>query len=333
MDGASVAIDFGNRFAAEIRLPEALDEKLLCPFHYFGVADPVSLASDRFWRSGKYDIAAIENVYTGAHALAIQRLDVIISSLLRYEPDLGRVRGIGFCVSVRHAEFMAEKFNERGITSAVLVGETITEERTALMNEFRSGKIRFLFTRDVLNEGLDVPDVNTVLFLRPTESLTLFLQQLGRGLRHAPEKDCLTVLDFVGQAHRRYRIDRKLKALLAKRRFNIQREVEMDFPHLPAGCSIQLDRVAREHVLANIRENLRNLTHQVPDRLEFFEHEAGQPLTFGNFVRFHDYEPEVLLSRKTWTQCFDDALPALGPARQETWNGPYPRIISPGSQE
>ena len=302
MDGASVATDFGNRFAAEIRLPEALEEKLLCPFHYFGVADPVSLASDKFWRGGKYDIGALETVYTGAHALALQRVDVVLSSLLRYEPDLERVRGIGFCVSIRHADFMAEKFNERGILSAVLVGETATEDRTALMDDFRAGKIRFLFTRDVLNEGLDVPDVNTVLFLRPTESLTVFLQQLGRGLRHALEKDCLTVLDFVGQAHRRYRIDRKLKALLSKRRFNIQREVEMDFPHLPPGCSIQLDRVAREYVLANIRENLRNLAEQVPDRLESFEHEAGQPLTFGNFVRFHDYEPEVLLSRKTWTQ-------------------------------
>jgi len=302
MDGASVASDFGNRFAAEIRLPEALEEKLLCPFHYFGVADPVSLAADTFWRAGKYDIAALENIYTGAHALALQRLDVVINSLLRFEADLERVRGIGFCVSIRHAEFMAQKFNERGIVSAALVGETPTDQRTALLSDFRAGKIRFLFTRDVLNEGLDVPDVNTVLFLRPTESLTVFLQQLGRGLRHAPDKDCLTVLDFVGQAHRRYRIDRKLKALLAKRRFNIEREVEMEFPHLPAGCSIQLDRVAREHVLANIRENLRNLRDQVPDRLESFEHEAGQSLTFGNFVRFHDYEPEILLSRKTWTQ-------------------------------
>ena len=303
MDGASVAADFGNRFAAEIRLPEALEEKLLCPFHYFGVADPVSLATDNFWRGGKYEIAELENVYTGAHALALQRLDVVVSSLLRFEPDLERVRGIGFCVSVRHAEFMAEKFTERGIVSAVLVGDTVTAERTGLLNDFRAGKIRFLFTVDVLSEGLDIPDVNTVLFLRPTQSLTVFLQQLGRGLRHAPEKDCLTVLDFVGQSHRRYRIDRKLKALLAKRRFNIQREVEMDFPHLPAGCSIQLDRVAREHVLANIRENLRNLADQVPDRLESFEHEAGLPLTFGNFVRFHDYEPETLLSgKKTWTQ-------------------------------
>jgi len=302
MDGASVAADFGNRFAAEIRLPEALEEKLLCPFHYFGVADPVSLAGEQFWRSGKYDITQLEKVYTGAHELARQRLDVVESSLRRYEPDLDRVRGIGFCVSIRHAEFMAEQFNQRGITSAVIIGETETDERNKLLNDFRAGQIRFLFTRDVLSEGLDVPDVNTVLFLRPTESLTVFLQQLGRGLRHAPEKDCLTVLDFVGQAHRRYRIDRKLKALLSKRRFNIQREVEMEFPHLPAGCSIQLDRVAREHVLANIRENLRNLANQVPDRLESFEQEANQPLTFGNFVRFHDYEPEALLIRNTWTQ-------------------------------
>ena len=302
MDGESVAADFGNRFAAEIRLPEALEEKLLCPFHYFGVADPVSLSSDQFWRAGKYDVTALENVYTGAHALALERLNVVVSSLQRYEPDLDRVRGIGFCVSIRHTEYMAEKFNERGIISAVLVGETEQNRRAELLNDFRTGKLRFLFTRDVLNEGLDVPEVNTVLFLRPTESLTVFLQQLGRGLRHALEKDSLTVLDFVGQAHRRYRIDRKLKALLSKRRFNIQREVEMDFPHLPPGCSIQLDRVAREHVLANIRANLRNLADQVPDRLESFEHESGQPLTFGNFVRFHDYEPEALLSRNTWTQ-------------------------------
>src|SRR5207248_2776848 len=147
-------------------------------FHYFGVADPVSLASDQFWRNGRYDIAALENVYTGAHALALKRLSVVVNSLLRFEPDLERVRGIGFCVSIPHAKFMAEKFNERGIASAVLVGETSSTERPKLLNDFRAGKIRFLFTRDVLNEGLDLPDLNTVLFLRPTESLTVFLQQL-----------------------------------------------------------------------------------------------------------------------------------------------------------
>jgi superfamily II DNA or RNA helicase len=302
MGGESVAADFGNRFAAEIRLPEALEEKLLCPFHYFAVADPVSIAGDNFWKNGRYDVQALEKVYVGSSPLAQQRVETVLEALARYEPDLARVRGIGFCVSVRHAEFMAAECNQRGIKSAVLVGETEDQARSLHLEDLRAGRLTLLFTRDVLNEGLDVPEVNTVLFLRPTESLTIFLQQLGRGLRHSPGKDCLTVLDFVGQVHRRYRIDRKLKALLPKRRFNIQREVELDFPHLPAGCSIQLDRVARQHVLANIRDNLRNLADQVPDRLESFEHEAGQPLTFGNFVRFHDYEPEALLSRNTWTQ-------------------------------
>jgi hypothetical protein len=114
-------------------------------------------------------------------------------------------------------------------------------------------------------------------------------------------KDCLTVLDFVGQAHRRYRIDTKLKALLPKTRYAIDREVELEFPHLPAGCSIQLDRIARSHVLRNIRENLRNLSVQVPERLHTFENESKQPLNFGNFVRYHDYEPELLLAKETWS--------------------------------
>jgi superfamily II DNA or RNA helicase/HKD family nuclease len=313
MGGESVAADFGNRFAAEIRLPEALDEKLLCPFHYFAVADPVSVASDNFWKNGRYDIQALERAYIGTPK-AQQRVETVLEALFRYEPNRSHVRGIGFCVSVQHAEFMAAECNRRGINSAVLVGDTENQARAQHIEDLRAGRLTLLFTRDVLNEGLDVPEVNTVLFLRPTESLTVFLQQLGRGLRHSPGKDCLTVLDFVGQVHRRYRIDRKLKALLSKRRFNIQLEVELDFPHLPAGCSIQLDRVAREYVLANIRENLRNLADQVPDRLESFEHEAGQPLTFGNFVRFHDYEPEALLSRKTWTQWKATARLATPPA-------------------
>jgi hypothetical protein len=129
----------------------------------------------------------------------------------------------------------------------------------------------------------------------------VFLQQLGRGLRHAPGKDCLTVLDFIGQAHRRYRIDLKLKALLPKHRFAIDQEVELNFPHLPAGCSIQLDRLAREYVLTNIRENLRNLAVQLPERLQTFERESRLPLTFNNFIRYHEYEPDMLLVRETWS--------------------------------
>jgi len=302
MDGRSVASDFHNRFAAEIRLPEALDEKLLCPFHYFGVADPVSLANDRFWSNGKYDATALENVYTGDDVEALRRVDLIADSLCRYEPDLNRVRAIGFCVSVKHAEYMAEKFNARGIKAAALVGKTDSTERQALLNDFRDGKITVLFTRDVLNEGLDIPNINTVLFLRPTDSMTVFLQQLGRGLRHAPDKDNLTVLDFVGQAHRRYRVDLKLKAMLSKYRHSMEKEVDLDFPHLPAGCSIQLDRIAKAHVLENIRANLRNLRAQIVDRLESFESESGLNVTFSNFVNFHELEPDAVLDAATWSE-------------------------------
>ena len=311
MDSENVAADFGNRFAAEIRLPEALEEKLLCPFHYFGVADPIALNGDQFWRNGKYDAAALENVYVLDHARAKQRVEAILAALTRYEPDLLAIKGIGFCVTIKHAEFMAEQFTQRGIPSGAFVSGIDSERCQALLGDLKTGQITFLFTVDKLSEGVDVPEVNTVLFLRPTESLTVFLQQLGRGLRHAPEKDCLTVLDFVGQAHRRYRADTKLKALLPRHRFSIDKEVELEFPHLPAGCSIQLDRMSRQYVLENIKENLGRLAIQIPDRLQTFTSETGKELTFGNFIRYHDYEPEVLIAKETWSEW--KAKAQLGP--------------------
>jgi superfamily II DNA or RNA helicase len=279
MDGDNVAADFGNRFAAEIRLPEALEEKLLCPFHYFGVADPIALNQDQFWRNGKYDSAALENVYVLDHARAMQRVDAILTALNRYEPDLSAIKGIGFCVTIKHADFMAEQFTKRGIPSGAFVSGVDDGRCQELLAGLKTGRLTFLFTVDKLSEGVDVPEVNTVLFLRPTESLTVFLQQLGRGLRHAPGKDCLTVLDFVGQAHRRYRVDTKLKTLLPRHRFSIDKEVELNFPHLPAGCSIQLDRLSRQYVLENIKENLGRLAVQVPDRLQTFASESDQELT------------------------------------------------------
>ncbi|HSO67155.1 MAG TPA: DUF3427 domain-containing protein, partial [Desulfatirhabdiaceae bacterium] len=302
MDGKSVAADFHNTFAAEIRLPEALEEKLLCPFHYFGVSDPVAIDNDRFWSNGNYNKVELENVYTLDQGHALRRLGAILAALERYQPDYRTsAKGIGFCVTINHARYMAQKFNDRGIPSAALVSGIASDERDSMISRFKNGNLIFLFTVDVLNEGLDIPEINLVMFLRPTESLTVFLQQLGRGLRHAPEKDCLTVLDFVGQVHRHYRMDTRFRALLPKHRYAIDREVELDFPHLPPGCSIQLDRQSREYVLKNIRENLRNLKVQVPDRLQTFTSQTGQELTFGNFIRYHGYEPEVLLVKESWS--------------------------------
>jgi superfamily II DNA or RNA helicase len=121
------------------------------------------------------------------------------------------VKGLGFCVSVEHAKFMAEFFNNAGIPSMCLVGQSPDEERAAAKNRLVSGKIRFIFVVNIYNEGVDIPEVNTVLFLRPTESLTVFLQQLGRGLRLSEGKECLTILDFIGQANKRYNFEKNLR--------------------------------------------------------------------------------------------------------------------------
>jgi superfamily II DNA or RNA helicase/HKD family nuclease len=303
MDGSSVVAEFHHRFAAEIRLPEALDEKLLAPFHYFVVEDPVSLDADKYWTKGRFNQTELTNVYTGAHALAQQRLRAIVEALQRYQEDIHSVRCIGFCASVNHAEFMAEQFNAQGLPAACFVGDTIDHERAEILRKFRAGELNFLFTVDVLSEGADIPEVDTVLFLRPTDSMTVFLQQLGRGLRLHPGKECLTVLDFVGHLHKRYRIDRKFKALLRKDRFNIERELESGFPHLPAGCSIRFERVAREHVLRNIKSNLANLRAQIIEHLETFRAETNNDPTFKNFSNHHGYEPlEILGQKRTWSE-------------------------------
>lgn len=301
MDGSSILSDFDGRFCAEIRLPEALEEKLLCPFHYFGVADSVDLDEERFWRNGRYDSRELEKVFTGDDFRAKQRLDVILGALERYQPDLDGVRGVGFCAGVHHAEYMARNFNDAGIRSEVVLGNTPPGIRDTRLRAFRKGELTFLFTVDVLSEGVDVPDINMVLFLRPTESLTVFLQQLGRGLRHAPGKDCLTVLDFVGQTHRKYRLDTRFTALLSRRRRRIDHEIEADFPHLPPGCSIQLERVARERILAKIRSVLNDLNNFIPETIKTWDNDIGGPLTFGRFVEETGISAVQILAKKTWS--------------------------------
>lgn len=202
MDGKSILPYFNNRIAAEIRLPEAIDRKLLCPFQYFGVTDTIDLDHLK-WAAGGYDKGELSRIYTLSGMMANRRADLVVSSLLKYVTDIDDVRGLGFCVTVEHAEFMSNYFNGRGIPSMFLTGHSPDEERKEAKARLVKGEVRFIFVVDIYNEGVDIPEVNTVLFLRPTESLTVFLQQLGRGLRLSEGKECLMVLDFIGQANKK----------------------------------------------------------------------------------------------------------------------------------
>ena len=211
-DGRSIYSYFEGRIAAEIRLWEAIERKLLSPFHYFGVTDNVDLSQVR-WVAGKYDEREIENLFVFERAVAVKRVDHVIKAIERYCLERSDIIGIGFCLTKKHAEFMSDTFNKAGITSEFLIAESADVVRDHVKRRLVTKEIQFVFVVDIYNEGIDIPEVNTVLFLRPTESLTVFLQQLGRGLRLSEGKEALTVLDFVGQAHKKYSFEDRFKAL------------------------------------------------------------------------------------------------------------------------
>jgi superfamily II DNA or RNA helicase len=300
MDGKSVLEYFDNRIAAEIRIPEAIDRKLLSPFHYFGVTDTVDL-NDLKWVRGGYDKNMLSNLYTMNRALAERRADHIIRSLDKYVTAIDDVKGLGFCVSKEHAKFMAEHFNERGISSIYLISESPDEERNTAKKRLINGEIRFIFVVDIYNEGVDIPEVNTVLFLRPTESLTIFLQQLGRGLRLAEGKECLTVLDFIGQANKKYNFEEKFAALLSNTTHSVQREIKDGFLSVPKGCYVQLERKAKEYILDNIRSSL-GIKAGLVAHIETFEADTGKPLTLANFVDHYHFDPRRLYQRASFSR-------------------------------
>ena len=292
MDGKSILSHFGNRIAAEIRLPEAIDRKLLCPFQYFGVTDTVDLDNLK-WSAGGYDKSELSKVYTLSGAVAQRRADLVVSSLLKYVTDIDDVKGLGFCVSIEHAEFMCHYFNEHSIPSMFLTGHSPEEERKTAKQRLVAGSVRFIFVVDIYNEGVDIPEVNTVLFLRPTESLTVFLQQLGRGLRLAEDKECLTVLDFIGQANKKYNFEDKFAALLSNTTRSVTREIKDGFVSVPKGCYIQLEKKAARYILDNIRASYGN-TAGLVSRVASFADDTGLELTLGNFLDYYHLDPRAV---------------------------------------
>lgn len=285
-DGVNVAnAFFGGRVASELRLWDALDADLLVPFHYFGIADGTDLSRVTF-RRGHYDQSELAALYVADRARAAK----IVENTTRIVTDVSQMKALGFCVTVEHARFMADYFTEAGIPSRALSGSSNQDERADGLAALRAGEINALFAVDLFNEGLDIPDVDTVIMARPTQSATIFLQQLGRGLRRTPTKPVLTVLDFVGHQHANFRFDVKLRALTGLGRAKLRRATDADFPFLPAGSRIVLDRVTKEEVLTSLKSKLslsgRELTADIrnhagdqrPYTLRSYLHDADRSL-------------------------------------------------------
>ena len=230
--------------------------------------------------------------------MAERRADLVVNSILKYVTDINEVKGLGFCVSIEHARFMADYFNARGISSMALTGDSPDEERNAAKQRLVSGELHFIFVVDIYNEGVDIPEVNTVLFLRPTESLTVFLQQLGRGLRLAENKECLTVLDFIGQANKKYNFEEKFAALLSNTARSVSREIKEGFLSAPKGCYIQLEKIAAKYVLDNISASY-DRTSGLVARAASFTEDTGLPLTLGIFLDYYHLDHGRFTVRKS----------------------------------
>lgn len=294
MDGEDILKDFSDTIAAEIRLPEALNRKLLCPFQYFGISDRIDLSNVE-WKNGRYVPSELTKIYTQND----QRVGDILSNLTKYLNDRNDVRALGFCVSQEHAKYMAEKFTMAGLKADYLVSDNSTD-REVKRRLFKSKQINYLFVRDIFNEGIDIPEIDTVLFLRPTESLTIFLQQLGRGLRLDDTKDCLTVLDFVGNSRPEYDFEGKFRALIGKTNTSTKKEIEDDFPHLPLGCSIILEKKAKDTIIRNIKNATSLNRNQLLTKIRNYKYQTTLPLTLKNFTNFYHLPLQLIYKIGNW---------------------------------
>ena len=301
MDGEDITQDFDGRISAEIRLDDALNNNLLAPFHYYGITDSVDLRDVR-WQGGKYVISELSKIYT----FNDQRTGLILRKIEEYLPDYRNVRALCFCVDVEHAKNMQAKFQLAGLKAGYLVSDN-GAERVLWSRKLKEKKINFLFVVDMFNEGVDIPEVDTILFLRPTESLTVFLQQFGRGLRKAEGKSYVTILDFVGHCNKEFNYTDRFRRLMGRTSMGVAEEIEMDFPHLPLGCHITLEAKAKEYIMENIRASIGSFRKtRVENWVRTFRNDFDKPLTLTNFLDLHQIPLEKFYKVFSWNSLMAD---------------------------
>jgi superfamily II DNA or RNA helicase/HKD family nuclease len=297
MDGVSLLPDFGGKISAEIRLPQALNEGLLTPFHYFCISDSDTDLTDDSLMSGKrYITSQLFDKLCTQHRAAL-----VAKSLEYYLPDVNRCKALCFCADKRHAAFTARSLQNIGLRAECLTSDN-PNDRIRLNKQLAKGEINYLCVVDIFNEGVDIPEVDTVLFLRPTESLTIFLQQLGRGLRLSPGKQALTVLDFVAQLNRNYDYASRFRSLMLRTDKKLSDQIKNGFTVLPYGCSIHLEEKAQRMVLENISTAIYNRKRLISELQTF----TTCP-TLSNFVEQIGQDVRLIYKNGCWTRLKRDA--------------------------
>lgn len=298
-DGGNIFELFNNNIALEMRLRDSLREDLVLPFHYFGISD-VTTDLDNV------DLSKIDEV---AKRLSIKnRVDFVIEKMEHYGYSGIKRKCLAFCVNNAHADYMAQQFNLLGYSSISLSGESIDSDRKRAIRRLENSAdpLEFIFTVDIFNEGVDIPSVNLVLMLRPTQSPIIFTQQLGRGLRKHPEKDFLTVLDFIGNHNKTFLIPIALSGSRYYDKDSLKVQLEKNFIDIPGCTNISMDPIAKEKILVQLeqvnftdmkylreeyQEFKRTLGGKIPNLMDFIAREsAPDPVKFiqksGSFIEF-----------------------------------------------
>lgn len=293
-----ITVFFDGHISAEIRLPAALNAGLLAPFHYYGIPDNVDLTEVK-WSGHGYDISELSRIYTQNDF----RTGLILKKMQEYigNSRLHQVRALCFCVDKEHAKFMSAKFTLAGLRTAVLTSDDNNYHRNLVKRQLQAGTINYLFVVDLFNEGVDIPEIDTILFLRPTESATVFLQQFGRGLRLHKGKDHLTVLDFVGHSRAEFSYKDRFEALIGRHSRNIKDEIEGGFTNAPFGCKIILEEKAKEEIIANIEGYLRSLNkNRIIKEIAAYYEACKDSFTLKHFLSYSHIPFHKIYGSMTW---------------------------------
>ncbi|WP_300361479.1 DUF3427 domain-containing protein [Fusobacterium sp.] len=295
-DGYNIYEVFEGNIPMEIRLREALDNDLVSPFHYFGITDikEVDLSD--------VDLNKIDEV---AKRLMInKRTDFILEKIKFYGFSGNKMKALGFCANINHAKFMSEEFNKRGVVSEVLTGEDSPEKREEIIKRLEDNEdnLKIIFTVDIFNEGVDIPSINLVLMLRPTNSPIVFIQQLGRGLRKTKEKEFVTVLDFIGNHKKIFLIALALSGNTTYDKDHINHQIRSDFSSFSKSAYIGMDEILKERILEQIENenfntlkylkeeynNFKNYLKRIPSYFDYIDCE-GAPNIYKFILKYKSY--------------------------------------------
>ena len=304
---------FDHQIAYEIRLQQALEENLLCPFHYFGITD-LEINGAVF-----EDNTGVRNF---AHLICDDRVDYVLEQAEYYGYSGNRVKGLVFCSRKDEALALSQKFNERGYRTAFLCSDDSSDKREAyidrLVRDDIEDRLDYIFTIDIFNEGVDIPEINQVIMLRPTESPIVFVQQLGRGLRKHDGKEYVVILDFIGNYMNNFMIPIALSGDRTYNKDTIRRYVREGSRVIPGSSTIHFDEISKKRIFESIDQSkmtkkmlsekyflLKNRLGRVPTVLDFYEYGEIDPMlfigysnTYDRFVRSIDKEYQVVFNKE-----------------------------------